>query len=89
MKSQLNLEDLKALIEFAKKQGIPRIKCGDFECEIPARDATKQELDAINKKLTHLESISQRLSMALESHQAQRNLSKPFTHRVTSQGRQQ
>lgn len=83
--SDLTLKDLQSLIKFAKAEGIPRIKVGDFECEIPPKDATRKELDEIYSRLTALDSVTQRL--ALQAEKPKVDLNRPFSARVAS-GRQ-
>lgn len=82
MSESLTLKDLQSLIKFAKAEGIPRIKVGDFECEIPPKDATRKELDEIHRRLSSLDAVTQRLSLQAEKPKV--DLSRPFTARVMS-----
>lgn len=82
----LTTKDLKEMIKFAKAEGLPRLKIGDFECEIPPKDATQKELEAIYKRLAATESICQRLALQMDERLAQR-AQKPFSARVDLQRR--
>lgn len=83
MTEPLNLNDLKALIRFAKEQGIPKLKAGDFECELPAKDLNEKTIEALQKRIASLESITQRLTMQIEANFQNRHMpAKPFSARV-------
>jgi hypothetical protein len=81
----ITLKGFQDLIKFCKEQGVPRIKAGQFECELPARDATSKELDVLNKRIMVLESICQRLSLALDAQHQVRTVQKPFSARIDLQ----
>lgn len=82
---KISLTRLQTFIKFAKTQGIKTFKLGDFSCELPPKDATRQELAALNKRILQLESMCQRLALQADESMAPRINHRPFSARIEAQ----
>ncbi len=80
----LGIDDLKELITFAKAQGIPHLKAGAFECEIPPKDVNEKIIEELRSEIQELKNVTTKLSMQLHQLSPMARTPKPFTKRVAN-----